>query len=312
MEQKLKLAFDRIDSLQQPQSEPVPSLDQMEEIAGLQMEIDTLRTELDQAKGETFSNSPEGAEISQIQDELRNAVAQSFELQMELEQTQARMKEMEDMLSKSLKDLDEYMAKANQSEQEAQQRIDELTNALRNSDSSVLKLRICSLKWKVPGGWSGYFQRSPIPCLAAGNGWFTKRFDCCPANAGPRYPTGGSVGSREDALKLNEEFKGVMAFTKLRDELTALEAENQRIRRFLSSKYRTSNPSGMVMQTEINNLSRENANLMAQLAEKLVESMVYGMILRYCSQSTTSFVPNSYSCRFRTSLFPKVKGRRSG
>ena len=30
----------------------------------------------------------------------------------------------------------------------------------------------------------------------------------------------------------------------------------------------TSNPSAMVMQTEINNLSRENANLMAQLAEK--------------------------------------------
>ena len=107
----------------------------MEEIAGLQMEIDTLRAELDQAKGETFSNSPEGAEISQIQDELRNAVAQSFELQMELEQTQARMKEMEDMLSKEPEgSLDEYMAKANQSEQEAQQRIDELTNALRNSE----------------------------------------------------------------------------------------------------------------------------------------------------------------------------------
>ena len=72
-------------------------------------------------------------------------------------------------------------------------------------------------------------------------------------------------------LKLNDEFKGVMAdFTKLRDELTALEAENQRIRQISLMKQvrETSNPSGMVMQTEINNLSRENANLMAQLAEK--------------------------------------------
>jgi len=275
LEQKLKLAFDRIDSLQKPRSEPVASMDQMEEIAGLQMEIDTLRAELDQAKGETFSNSPEGAEISQIQDELRNAVAQSFELQMELEQTQARMKEMEDMLSKEPEgSLDEYMAKANQAEQEAQQRIDELTNALRNSEQLRAETEDLLTEMERNARAGGQDISKDPRFLALQQEMVGLQNDLIAAQQmqDPRVLQleGALEASREDALKLNEEFKGVMAdFTKLRDELTALEAENQRIRQIsLKQVQETSNPSAMVMQTEINNLSRENANLMAQLAEK--------------------------------------------
>jgi chromosome segregation ATPase len=275
LEQKLKLAFDRIDSLQKPQSDTVPSIDHMEEIAGLQMEIDSLRAELVQAKGETFSDSPEGAEIAQIQDELRNAVAQSFELQMELEQTQARMKEMEDMLSKQPEgSLDEYMAKANQAEQEAQQRIDELTNALRNSEQlrSETEDLLTEMERNAKAGGQDISKDPRFLALQQEMVGLQNDLIAAQQMQDPRVIQleGALEASRNDALKLNEEFKGVMAdFTKLKDELTSLEAENRRIREISINQAReASNQSGMVMQTEINNLSRENANLMAQLAEK--------------------------------------------
>jgi chromosome segregation ATPase len=273
LEQKLSFAFERIDALQQ--GSPASSADHMEEIAGLQMEIDTLRAELDQAKGETFSNSSEGAEISQIQDELRNAVAQSFELQMELEQTQARMKEMEDMLSREPEgSLDEFMAKANQAEQEAQQRIDELTNALRNSEQLRAETEDLLTEMERNARAGGQDISKDPRFLALQQEMVGLQNDLIAAQQmqDPRVVQleGALEASRDDARKLNEEFKGVMAdFTNLRDELTALESENRRIREISMNQVReTSNPSAMVMQTEINNLSRENANLMAQLAEK--------------------------------------------
>ena len=167
----------------------------------LQMEIDTLRAELAGKRRNLFQLS-EGAEISQIQDELSNAVAQSFELQMELEQTHARMKEMEDMLSREPEgSLDEFMAKANQAEQEAQQRIDELTNApapeqLRAETEDLLT----EMERNAKAGGQ-IFPKIPLPCLAAGNGWSAKRLDCCPANARPAgYPTGGCLGSQSKML----------------------------------------------------------------------------------------------------------------
>jgi chromosome segregation ATPase len=275
LQEKLEIAFQRINALQAGQPAVPDSTDQMEEIAGLQMEIDTLRAELEQARGETFSNSPEGAEITQIQDELRNAVAQSFELQMELEQTHARMKEMEDMLSKEPEgSLDEFMAKANQAEQEAQQRIDELTNALRNSEQLRAETEDLLTEMERNAKAGGQDISKDPRFLALQQEMVGLQNDLIAAQQmqDPRVVQleGALEASREDALKLNEEFKGVMAdFTNLRDELTALEAENQRIRQIsLKQVQETSNPSGMVMQTEINNLSRENANLMAQLAEK--------------------------------------------
>ena len=113
--QELNNALERIEVL----SQNADSSSGLEEVAGLQMEIETLRAELDQAKRESFSNPQESTEMAQIQEELRNAVAQSFELQMELEQTQAKLSEMDSMLAKQPEgSLDEFIAKANQAEQE--------------------------------------------------------------------------------------------------------------------------------------------------------------------------------------------------
>ena len=88
---ELNLAFERIDALQSRM------LLLHQQITGNHLAEVLLRwrlipseKELDQANVQTFDNSNANTEISQIQDELRNAVAQSFELQMELEQTQAK------------------------------------------------------------------------------------------------------------------------------------------------------------------------------------------------------------------------------
>jgi hypothetical protein len=81
---------------------------------------------------------------------------------------------------------------------------------------------------------------------------------------------GALEASRSDALKLNDEFKGVLAdFSNLKNELSALESENRRIREIsLAQARESSNQMGESMQIQINNLSQENANLLAQIAEK--------------------------------------------
>ena len=58
-------------------------------------EIEQLRMELAAAKAEYANTSAKTPEMSEIQNELRQAVANSFELQMELEQTQDRLEKME-------------------------------------------------------------------------------------------------------------------------------------------------------------------------------------------------------------------------
>ena len=60
-------------------------------------EINSLRDELKSAKEEYAENSARSPEMSELQNELRQAVAESFELQMELEQTQDRLKKFEEI-----------------------------------------------------------------------------------------------------------------------------------------------------------------------------------------------------------------------
>ncbi len=275
LSQKLEEATGRIEILEM--TKPADSsVDHLEEIAGLQMEIDTLRSELIRAKEEVSVASPQpDLEMSQIQEELSNAVAESFELQMELEQTQLQIQEMEKLLSQKPEgSLDEYLAKSKQAEEEAQQRINELTLALRNSEQ--LRIETEDLMSEMERGMNAGGQdiSNDPRFLALQQEMVGLQNDLIAAQQmkDPRIEQleVALEDSRSDALKLNDEFKGVMEdFTKLKDELSALESENRRIREIsLAQAREQSNQAGMALQTEINNLSRENANLMAQLSEK--------------------------------------------
>ena len=99
-------------------------------------EIESLRNELRAAKNEYSQSSARTPEMANLQDELRQAVADSFELQMELEQTQERLKKMEEIasLDPSQDSINDITRRANEAQERAQSRIDELTNALRNSE----------------------------------------------------------------------------------------------------------------------------------------------------------------------------------
>ena len=90
----------------------------------------------DRAKEEYANSSSRAPEMTELQEELRQAVAESFELQMELEQTQDRLQKFEELadLDPSQETIDEITKRANLAQEKAQVRIDELTNALRNSE----------------------------------------------------------------------------------------------------------------------------------------------------------------------------------
>jgi chromosome segregation ATPase len=277
MSAKLDQAFAQIDSLRA--GAPVPAnsnLDQLEEIAGLQMEIDTLRDELNQARSEPFvPSTSQDVDMQEIQDELRNAVAESFELQMELEQTQLQMQEMEKLLAQKPEgSLDDYLANSQQAEQEAQQRIEELSAALRQSEQLRSETEDLLTEMERSAAASGQDISDDPRFLALQQEMIGLQNDLLAAQQmdDPRVLEleGALEASQSESNKLNAEFKSVLAdFTSLKDELTALEAENRRIREISIAQAREqSNPAAATMQVEINNLSRENANLAAQIAEK--------------------------------------------
>ena len=277
MSAKLDQAFAQIDSLRAGGSVPANSdLDQLEEIAGLQMEIDTLRAELNQAMSEPLVPSAlQDGDMKEIQDELRNAVAESFELQMELEQTQLQMQEMEKLLAQKPEgSLDDYLTNSQQAEQEAQQRIEELTAALRQSEQLRTETEDLLTEMERSAAASGQDISDDPRFLALQQEMIGLQNDLLAAQQmdDPRVLEleGALEASRSESNKLNAEFKGVLSdFTSLKDELTALEAENRRIREISIAQAREqSNPAAATLQIEINNLSRENANLAAQLAEK--------------------------------------------
>jgi hypothetical protein len=76
--------------------------------------------------------------------------------------------------------------------------------------------------------------------------------------------------SREDAQKLNIEFKNAMEeFGKIKDQVTSLENENARLRDVsLNAAKNEADQQNKVLQNRINSLSNENSNLSVELGVK--------------------------------------------
>ena len=252
-----------------------------DEKAAFADEINALRDELKKAKEDTASNS-RSPDMAALQDELRQAVAESFELQMELEQTQARIKQMEEVasLDPSRQTIDEISRKANEAQESAQARIDELSNALRNSEllRSETEDLVTALERKA--SQSSDISNDPRfidlqqEMLALQNDLISIQ-----EMTDPRVKEleNKLQNSRDEGARLNDELLGVMnEFSTLENSLNTLESENRRLRDVSLTNARIqADEAGESMQNQINGLTRENASLASQINEK--DSRIQGL-----------------------------------
>ena len=245
-------------------------------------EIESLRNELESAKKEYSQTSAKSSEMTNLQDELRQAVADSFELQMELEQAQERLKKMEDTASidPSQDSIADFTRRANEAQERAQSRIDELTNALRNSEQLRAETEdlVTALEQRVQQG--GDISNDPR-YVELQQEMLALQSDLISIQemADPRVKELEDKlrSSRDKGTRLNAELQGVMnEFSGLKRSINALEDENRRLRDVsLASARNQANEAGEGMQQEINRLARENANLQNQVTEK--DSRIRGL-----------------------------------
>jgi len=245
-------------------------------------EIESLRNELKAAKIEYSQSSARTPEMANLQDELRQAVADSFELQMELEQTQERLKKMEEIasLDPSKDSINDITLRANEAQERAQSRIDELTNALRNSEQLRAETEdlVTALEQRVQQGDDisndPRFVELQQEMLALQSDLVSiqEMTDPRVKELEDKLRT-----SRDEGTRLNEELQGIMSeFSGLKRSLNTLEDENRRLRDVsLASARNQANEAGEGMQQEINRLARENANLQNQVSEK--DSRIRGL-----------------------------------
>ena len=107
----------------------------VEQIEKLNQEVANLKESLASAKADSNQLKPDDKEVAALQDQLQNAVADGLELQAELEETRKRMEDMEkELVSSESSQVSEIVKQAQDAEQEAFAKIQNLTAALRRSE----------------------------------------------------------------------------------------------------------------------------------------------------------------------------------
>jgi chromosome segregation ATPase len=272
----------------------------------LNQEIASLKDSLAKAKTDAAQTKPDPSEISSMQEQLQNAVADGLELQAELEETRKRMEGMEQQLaSANAGQYDQLIKQARDAEQAAFTKIQGLTAALRRSEElrketenllelaqqqkpasaditsdpryQELEIEISSLKQEL----SNKPTANPNQELA-------KQEELKDLQEEMRLLQQDLLNarnledpmvadlqrklelSREDAQKLNIEFKNAMEeFGKIKDQVTSLENENARLRDVsLNAAKNEADQQNKVLQNRINSLSNENSNLSVELGVK--------------------------------------------
>ena len=254
-----------------------PSVEVSEDIVMvLQNEINLLKSELDDLKVENedaaSSNSPS---MIALQSQLQDAVAESMEAQMELEETKQKLAQMEQMPTGSITDdeIRTFIEDAKESEKEAEQRITELTSALQNSES--LRKEVEELLKESLGSSSndGTVEGNP-PMLDLQNELVLLQQDLLNARnlEDPRVRELEIElrKSQEDGTRLNLDFKNAMQdFSRLKEQLEILEAENSKLNEI--SLVQARNQAGQAnsqLQVELNKSLRDISNLKNQLVDR--------------------------------------------
>ena len=254
--------------------EPLEKQDEEQEIEilALQSEIDELRKMLQQAKQDIQKDSTEQSTAETLQAQLRDAVAESLEMEAELEQTKIRLAQLESEHGGGVKDeqLQELMDKAKTAEANAFARINELSSALRNSENLRKEMeQLLGEMENVPSQPADIASNPTFIELQRELAMLQKDLMIARDLSDPRVIELEQAlsASREDGQRLNEEFKRAMEdFARIKNQVAGLEEENNRLRNVTLSQARNESDQNLAMLTnELNDLEREKNALIMEL-----------------------------------------------
>jgi chromosome segregation ATPase len=246
-----------------------------EVVNALQGEIDLLKGALEELRLESENGSLQGAEMKSLQLQLQDAVAESMETQMELVETQQKLAELEQSPNSNSSDeqIRTFVAQAKESEKEAQDRIDELTAALR--DSETLRKEIETVLMESADAQTKQTPMNEDPRIVdLQNELVLLQQDLLNARnlQDPIVPQLQSElsASREDSVRLNEEFKNAMQdFGRIKEQLEILEAENRKLNEISLTQARDeAGQANANLRSELNQSLSEISNLKNQIVDR--------------------------------------------
>lgn len=247
-----------------------------QEILALQNEIGDLRKLLEQAKQDVKLGAEDQDGMNALQMQLQDAVAESLEMQAELEETKQRLSQMESAVLQpdSSEQYEKVLNEAKIAESNALERIDQLTAALRNSEELRKEMEdLLGSVGDMPSSQSQDVANSPV-FRELQNELAMLQQDLMVARdlADPRVGELQQAlnASREDSQRLNEEFKKAMDdFGNIKDQLSNLEEENTRLRNVSLAQARDNADQGMTnMWNQINGLESKISGLSLELNQK--------------------------------------------
>ena len=278
------------DAAQKNNTPPAPAFPNEDRVA-MQGEIDVLQGEIAQLKNELAdkNDSPDVPVASELEatlrEQLQNAVAESVEMETELEETKRELAvaKAQDTASNQPRSpqLDRVISDAKNAEKQGQLRIDELTQALRESEGLRKEMEGLLPQLTIAPPPQPAPVPSPAPNIAADPRFIEIQKEMLLlqqdllAARGMKDPEAGSLqaelaSTQSDNAKLNDEFKNAMEdFGRIKEQLSILEDENQRLQNEGLSEARTKAEQDLTaLQTKIGGLSSENSNLRVQLGER--------------------------------------------
>ncbi len=244
----------------------------------LQSEIDQLRTELLAARTESPPAIQDEKIVAELHQQLQDAVAESVEMQTELEETKSRLSLLESNAQPGINssELDKILVSARQAENQAISRIGNLTTALRNSEELRKEMEALLLE---AGQQPSIITESPN--LASDPRFIELQKELLLLQQDllaareieePRVQALEMKlnASQNDSLRLNDEFKNAMQeFARFKEQVAILEEENRRLQKVASSPISNQDRELKAsLQNRVNDLSKENANLRMQVGER--------------------------------------------
>ncbi len=276
------------------------------EIAQLNQELADLKDTMLQDKAMSVQLKSDPEQVTKLEEQLQDAVAEGLELQVALEETRKRMEILENKTAASnQKQYDELIQQAKEAEQKLFTKISDLTEALRESERlrketenlldlakdqtpnlqdvtkdpryQELEIEISSLRQELSSKPSlktseTLVKIEELQILQEEMRLLQQDLLNARDLEDPRVADlrRKLESSRDDAQKLNTEFKNAMEeFGKIKDQVTSLENENARLRDVsLNVAKSEANQQNELLQNRINTLSNENSNLSVELGVK--------------------------------------------
>ena len=239
----------------------------------LQEEINLLKTELEAAKSENNPNEDES--IAMLQSQLQDAVSYSFEVQTELEETKARLMEIESQQgSPQNSELEKLLSEAKSNEEDAQNRIGDLSNALKNSENLRREMENLLSEMEMPSTEKQVDFANDPKFIELQKELIVLQQDLVAAR-GMEDPDLKALqleleASQNDSMRLNEEFKDAMEnFGKIKDQLTRLEEENTRLQNITLSDAKSESREAISnLNSELKELDLDNQNLKSVIRDR--------------------------------------------